>query len=44
MTWRMSNKKFSLKAAKAKAKAKKTTNLKIGNNEFTDGASSAVST
>jgi len=44
MTWRMSNKKFSLKAAKAKAKAKKTANLKIGNNEFTDGASSTVST
>ena len=39
ITWTMDSKKFSLKKAKAKAKASKG-NQKIGNNEFTTSSSS----
>ena len=40
ITWTMDSKKFSLKKAKAKAKASKS-NQKIGDNEFTSSSSSA---
>ena len=39
ITWTMDSKKFSLKKAKAKAKASKG-NKKIGDNEFTASSSS----